>query len=88
VVAVSIEDTPFAAMAKIVNTANNLGALLVYTAGGHVLWPLGIAMALCNGLGPYLGARTALRRGAGFVRAALLCVVAGLVVRLAVLEFG
>ncbi|MFI0419729.1 TSUP family transporter [Spongiactinospora sp. 9N601] len=71
------------AMAKIVNTANNTGALLVFTFYGNVLWSLGAAMAVCNAAGSYLGARMALRQGVAFVRIALLCVVVGLVARLA-----
>jgi len=56
------------AMAKAVNVATNLGALLVFALAGHVWWLLGTAMACANVLGARLGARTALRRGSGFVR--------------------
>lgn len=70
------------AMAKIVNTATNLGALVVFAATDHVAWRLGAAMAVCNVLGALLGARMALRRGAGFVRIVLLVVVLALIVRL------
>ncbi|MBO3738562.1 sulfite exporter TauE/SafE family protein [Actinoplanes flavus] len=70
------------AMAKIVNTATNLGALVVFAATGHVAWKLGLGMAVCNVLGSVVGARMALRRGAGFVRIVLLVVVLALIVRL------
>ncbi|MFG2519786.1 hypothetical protein [Streptomyces sp. NPDC048527] len=40
--------------------------------------------AVANAAGGVLGARTALRRGAGFVRVALLCTVVVLVVKLAI----
>ncbi|WP_092556855.1 sulfite exporter TauE/SafE family protein [Actinoplanes derwentensis] len=70
------------AMAKIVNTATNLGALVVFAATGHVAWLLGAAMAVCNVGGALLGARMALRRGAGFVRIILLTVVLALIARL------
>nr|WP_282766509.1 TSUP family transporter [Actinoplanes sandaracinus]MDI6105044.1 TSUP family transporter [Actinoplanes sandaracinus] len=70
------------AMAKIVNTATNLGALVVFAATGHVAWLLGAAMAVCNVGGALLGARMALRRGAGFVRIVLLAVVLMLIARL------
>ncbi|BEL04895.1 TSUP family transporter [Actinoplanes sichuanensis] len=70
------------AMAKIVNTATNLGALVVFAATGHVAWLLGAAMAVCNIIGAVLGARMALRRGAGFVRIILLVVVLALIARL------
>ncbi|WP_328347058.1 TSUP family transporter [Micromonospora sp. NBC_00421] len=70
------------AMAKVVNAATNLGALAVFAATGHVWWGLGLAMAVCNVAGAAVGARLALRRGAGFVRVVLLVVVAALVVKL------
>lgn len=70
------------AMAKLVNAGTNLGALVVFALGGHVWWLLGAGMAVCNIAGAALGARMALRRGSGFVRAVLLVVVFALVGRL------
>ncbi|WP_439428021.1 sulfite exporter TauE/SafE family protein [Micromonospora sp. LA-10] len=70
------------AMAKVVNAGTNLGALVVFGLTGHVWWALGAAMAVCNVVGAAVGARMALRRGAGFVRVVLLVVVLALVVRL------
>ncbi|WP_433797012.1 sulfite exporter TauE/SafE family protein [Actinoplanes sp. CA-252034] len=74
------------AMAKIVNTATNLGALVVFAATGHVAWLLGAAMAAANIVGALIGARMALRRGAGFVRIVLLVVVLTLIARLGYLH--
>jgi len=71
------------AMAKFVNVGTNLGALVVFAWGGQVLWQLGLTMAVGNVVGARLGARTALRRGAGFVRAVLVVAVVGMVTRLA-----
>jgi uncharacterized protein len=76
------------ATAKIINTGTNLGALVVFGWQGHVLWGLGLAMAVCNVAGAQAGARMALRRGTGFVRIILLCVVAAMVVRLGWQQFG
>ena len=70
------------AMAKVVNVATNLGAFVVFAAGGHVLWRLGLAMAVCNIVGARFGARTALKRGSGFVRAVLVVAVVAMVLRL------
>ncbi|MFF5258778.1 sulfite exporter TauE/SafE family protein [Actinomadura viridis] len=75
------------ANSKIINTATNLGALVVFAAQGQVLWALGLAMAVCNIVGAQLGARMAINRGAGFVRAVLLCVVAALVLKLGYEQF-
>lgn len=70
------------ATAKVVNVGANLGALGVFAAQGHVFWLLGLSMGVCNVLGAHVGTRTALRRGAGFIRATLLCVVVALLVKL------
>ncbi|GAB3214355.1 sulfite exporter TauE/SafE family protein [Marinactinospora thermotolerans] len=76
------------ASAKIVNTATNLGALVVFALNGHILWLLGLGLAVCNIIGAQIGARMALRRGAGFVRIVLLVVVVGLIAKLGWEEFG
>ncbi|MEV6109058.1 TSUP family transporter [Streptomyces sp. NPDC051940] len=70
------------AMAKVVSVGTDLGALALFATYGHVLWEAGAAMAAANVTGGVLGARTALCRGAGFVRGTLLCVVAALVAKL------
>ncbi|NED55945.1 TSUP family transporter, partial [Micromonospora aurantiaca] len=62
------------ATSKIINACTNLGALVVFAAQGHVLWAVGLGMAAANAVGAQLGARMAIRRGAGFVRIVLLCV--------------
>ena len=70
------------AMAKVVSIGSDLGALALFGLLGHVLWLLGAGMAVANVAGGIVGARTALARGAGFVRAVLLIVVVGLVVKI------
>ncbi|TYB48461.1 TSUP family transporter [Actinomadura chibensis] len=77
-----------AATAKIINAGTNLGALAVFAVQGHVLWALGLAMGACNIAGAQLGARMAINRGAGFVRAVLLCVVCAMVVKLGFQRLG
>jgi uncharacterized membrane protein YfcA len=76
------------AMAKAVNVATNLGALVVFAAAGQVAWLLGVSMAVANVIGARLGAHTALRRGSGFVRVVLLLVVFALVAKLGYDEFS
>ena len=70
------------ATAKIVNLATNVGALVVFTRHGSVLWALGLVMGVANLAGGYLGARTAVAAGSGFVRTVFLAVVAVLIARL------
>ncbi len=71
------------AKAKIANVATNLSALLVFAAHGSVLWTLGLAMGAANLVGGFIGARTALRQGNGFVRKVFLVVIGALIVKLA-----
>jgi uncharacterized membrane protein YfcA len=71
------------AKARIANWATNLAALCVFVPQGAVLWRVGLVMGACNLAGGYLGARTAVARGAGFVRVFFVLVVAGFAVRIA-----
>ena len=70
------------AKAKITNFATNLGALTVFVPQGQVLWVTGLAMGAANLVGGYLGARTAVRLGSGFIRAVFVLVVGAFIVRL------
>jgi uncharacterized membrane protein YfcA len=69
------------ASAKVLNSATNFAALALFAMTGHVWWQLGLAMAAANVLGSLLGARLALRQGAGFVRGVFLVVVGALILR-------
>ncbi|WP_291314536.1 TSUP family transporter [Corynebacterium sp. UBA2622] len=71
-----------AAMAKVINTATNLGALTVFIAGGFVQWKLALALAVANVVGAQIGARTVLKGGSNLVRWALLTLVVVLCARL------
>lgn len=68
--------------AKVVNLGTNAAAMVVFALSGSVLWALGLCMALGNVLGGAIGARTAMRRGSGFVRIVFLVVVGVLILRL------
>ncbi|WP_141014275.1 TSUP family transporter [Nocardioides sambongensis] len=70
------------AKAKLANFATNLGALLLFIPTGAVLWDVGLMMGACNLIGGYLGARTAVARGSGFVRAFFIVVVSGFIIRI------
>lgn len=63
------------AMAKVINTATNLGALSVFILGGHVHWKLALGLAAANLVGAQFGARTVLGGGSRLVRYALLGLV-------------
>jgi uncharacterized membrane protein YfcA len=76
------------AKAKIANVATNLGALVVFAPGGHIMVKVGLAMAGANLVGGYLGARTAVRLGSGFVRVVFIVVVSAFIVRLSLQLLG
>ncbi|KPC58836.1 sulfite exporter TauE/SafE family protein [Streptomyces chattanoogensis] len=71
------------ATAKVVNVCTNIGALTMFAVQGTVLWQLGALLASFNLVGGLLGARMALKRGAGFVRGVLVVVVVALLGKLA-----
>jgi uncharacterized protein len=70
------------AKARLANLATNIGALLLFIPTGAVLWEVGLVMGVCNLVGGYLGARTAVARGAKFVRVFFIVVVSAFVVRI------
>ncbi len=71
------------AVAKIVNVACNLSALLLFAYQGQIMWKLGILMAACNIAGSIFGARLALKRGNGFIRQVFLVLVSLLILKTA-----
>ncbi|WP_344101326.1 TSUP family transporter [Myceligenerans crystallogenes] len=73
---------PASAIAKIVNFATNLGALIFFVPAGHVIWQLGLGLGAANLVGAYLGARMAVAKGSRFVRVVFVAVVAVLILRL------
>ena len=70
------------AKARLANWATNLAALCVFVPQGAVLWHVGLVMGAASVVGGYLGARTALARGAGFVRGFFVVIVGAFVVRI------
>ncbi len=69
------------ASAKLLNTASNLAALILFTLKGHVWWHVALTMALCNVAGSYAGTHLALKHGAGFVRIVFIGVVSALILK-------
>ncbi|CAN5261768.1 TSUP family transporter [soil metagenome] len=70
------------AKAKMANWATNLAALCVFLPQGAVLWKVGLVMGAANVIGAYVGARTAVSQGAGFVRVFFIVVVSAFIVRI------
>lgn len=70
------------AKARMANWATNVAALCVFIPQGAVLWKVGLVMGGCNLVGAYLGARTAVARGAAFVRVFFVVVVTAFVLKI------
>ena len=67
--------------AKLLNLATNAAALILFTAKGHVWWHMALPLAVANVAGSVLGARMALKHGAGFVRGIFILVVGLLILK-------
>lgn len=69
-------------LTKLLNVASNLGSLVVFVAGGQVLWLLGLCMGLGAMTGAMIGSRLATRHGAAVIRPLLVTVSLLLTARL------
>ena len=69
------------AAAKVVNVACNLSALMWFGYSGHILWQLGLMMAVCQVAGSLVGIKLAIKHGSAFVRKLFLVVVSLLIVK-------
>jgi uncharacterized protein len=70
------------AQARLGNWATNIAALCIFIPQGAVMWRVGLVMGACNLVGGYLGARTAVAKGSGFVRVLFIVVVAAFVIKI------
>jgi uncharacterized protein len=70
------------AKAKIANVATNLAALVIFIQAGAVMWKVGLLMGLGNLAGGYVGARTAVAQGGGFIRVVLVIVLGAFIVKI------
>jgi uncharacterized protein len=70
------------ANAKMVNLASNVGSLTLFIAKGKIIWLVALPMAVCNGLGGWIGAKIAIKKGNEFIRVFFLIVVIGTLIRL------
>lgn len=63
------------AQTKVINLTTNITSLVIFLANGQVLIPLGLAAAVCNMAGNYLGASLALTKGSRITRPVILVVL-------------
>jgi hypothetical protein len=69
------------ASAKLLNTASNAAALILFISKGHIWWHYVLPLAAANVAGSLLGTRLALKHGSGFVRMAFIVVVSALILK-------
>ncbi|MBQ7175264.1 MAG: TSUP family transporter [Lachnospiraceae bacterium] len=67
---------------KAINLTTNLTSLVIFLLNGQVLVPLGIAAALCNMAGGYIGSGMAMQNGARIVRPIILVVLVLLFIKI------
>ena len=63
------------AQAKVINLTTNLTSLTIFLLNGQVLFSLGIAAAICNMIGGYLGAGLVMQKGSQIVKPTILLVL-------------
>jgi hypothetical protein len=67
--------------AKLLNTATNSSALVLFALAGHVWWHLAAVLAVANMAGSLLGTRLALRHGSALIRRFFIGVVSLLILK-------
>ncbi|MCK6262836.1 TSUP family transporter [Vibrio sp. ZSDE26] len=70
-------------LAKAMNFTSNFTSLVTFAILGHIDWVLGLTMGVCLMAGAYVGAHSAIRFGAKFIRPVFVTVVSVLAVKLA-----
>lgn len=63
------------AQAKVINLTTNITSLTVFLLNGQVIIPLGIAAALCNMIGGYLGAGLVMKNSSRIIRPIVIIVL-------------
>ena len=70
-------------LSKAMNFTSNFTSLVTFAVLGHIDWLLGLTMGLCLMAGAFVGAHSAIRFGAKFIRPVFVTVVSILAVKLA-----
>lgn len=75
------------AIAKVVNVATNVGAIMIFGFNGAIIWQVGIIMGVANISGAVLGSRLAIKGGSTLVRKVFLIVTVALIVKVGIDTF-
>ena len=74
--------TKATALTKLLNLTSAATSLLLFALGGHIVWLLGLCMAIGAMVGGWIGSHGALRFGARLIRPLLVTISLGLTARL------
>ena len=69
--------------AKVLNLASNVAACVTFILAGAVDFRYAVPSAVCNIIGSILGSQMAVRKGSGFIRPVMLCVIVLLIGKVA-----
>ena len=67
---------------KLFNFVSNIVSLVVFIAGGHVLFWAGLVMGVGQAVGARIGARLVIKNGTGFIRPVFICSVLAVTAKL------
>ena len=70
------------AQAKVINLTTNITSLVIFLLTGQVLSPLGLAAAVCNMAGGYIGAGLVMTKGSKIVKPIILFVLGLLLIKI------
>jgi uncharacterized membrane protein YfcA len=70
-------------LSKAMNFTSNFTSLVTFALLGHINWVLGLTMGICLMMGAFVGAHSAIRFGATFIRPVFVTVVSVLAIKLA-----
>lgn len=71
------------AQAKVINLTTNITSLIIFIANGQVLFSLGIAAAISNMIGGYIGAGLVMKKGSKIVKPTIIFVLVLLALKVA-----
>lgn len=69
-------------IAKAMNFTSNITSMATFALLGHINWPLGLMMGICLMIGAYIGAHSAIRFGAQFIRPIFVTIVSIMAIKL------
>ena len=63
------------AQAKVINLTSNITSLVIFLINGEVLFSVGLAAAVCNMIGGYIGAGLVMKNGTRIVKPSIILVL-------------